>query len=157
MARRHRHRPDAFRCGTEYGNWVMMEGGVSMETEHQERPHNKGTRFFTILFVLVIVLVILGAVTLFQRRSQYQALAKETETLAIPTVAIFHPTTESSEEELVLPGTMQAYVESPIYARTNGYLKKWYHDIGSRVTRVTCLRTSTRRKWISNFRKRAPI
>ena len=104
-----------------------------METEHQERPHNKGTRFFTILFVLVIVLVILGAITLFQRRSQYQALAKETETLAIPTVAVFHPTTESSEEELVLPGTMQAYVESPIYARTNGYLKKWYHDIGSRV------------------------
>jgi RND family efflux transporter MFP subunit len=111
----------------------MMEGGVEMESENQERPHRKGSRFFTILFVLVIALVILGAVTLFQRRSQYQALAKEAETLAIPTVAIFHPTTESSEEQLVLPGTMQAYVESPIYARTNGYLKKWYHDIGSRV------------------------
>jgi RND family efflux transporter MFP subunit len=111
----------------------MMEGGVEMESEHQERPHNKSTRFFTILFVLVIVLVILGAATLFERRTQYQALAKETETRAIPTVAIFHPTAESSEELLVLPGTMQAYVESPIYARTNGYLKKWYHDIGSRV------------------------
>src|SRR6267142_1487336 len=37
------------------------------------------------------------------------------------------------QEDLVLPGAMQAYVESPIYARTNGYLKKWYHDIGSRV------------------------
>src|SRR5204862_6992091 len=57
----------------------------------------------------------------------------ETETPAIPTVAIFHASGESTQEDLVLPGAMQAYVESPIYARTNGYLKKWYHDIGSRV------------------------
>ena len=83
--------------------------------------------------MVVIVLVLLGAFTLFQRRSQYQALAKETETLAIPTVAVMHAAVESAEEDLVLPGAMQAYVESPIYARTNGYLKKWYHDIGSRV------------------------
>jgi RND family efflux transporter MFP subunit len=111
----------------------MMEGGVQMDPVDQEQPRGKGSRVFTILFLIVIVLVILGAVTLFQRRTQYQALAKETETLAIPTVAVFHATVESSEEDLVLPGAMQAYVESPIYARTNGYLKKWYHDIGSRV------------------------
>jgi RND family efflux transporter MFP subunit len=111
----------------------MMEGGVPMEPEYQEQPHKKGSRLFTILFVVVVLLVLFGAVTLFQRRTQYQALAKETETLAIPTVAVIHPTTESTQEDLVLPGTMQAYVESPIYARTNGYLKQWYHDIGSRV------------------------
>jgi RND family efflux transporter MFP subunit len=111
----------------------MMEGGVPMEPEYQEQPHKKGSRLFTILFVVVVLLVLFGAVTLFQRRTQYQALAKETETLAIPTVAVIHPTTESTQEDLVLPGTLQAYVESPIYARTNGYLRKWYHDIGSRV------------------------
>jgi RND family efflux transporter MFP subunit len=111
----------------------MMEGGVPMESEYQEQPNKKGSRLFAILFVVVLLLVVFGAVTLFQRRTQYQALAKETETLAIPTVAVIHPTTESTQEDLVLPGTMQAYVESPIYARTNGYLKKWYHDIGSRV------------------------
>lgn len=104
-----------------------------MEPEYQEQRHRKGGRLFAILFVVVIGLVVVGAVTLFQRRAQYQALAKETETLAIPTVAVIHPTTESAQEDLVLPGTMQAYVESPIYARTNGYLKKWYRDIGSRV------------------------
>ncbi len=104
-----------------------------MEPEYQEQPHKKGSRLFTILFVVVLLLVLFGAVTLFQRRTQYQALAKETETLAIPTVAVVHPTTESTQEDLVLPGTLQAYVESPIYARTNGYLKQWYHDIGSRV------------------------
>ena len=111
----------------------MMEGGVQMDPADQGQPRRKGSQVFTILFVIVIVLVVLGAVTLFQRRSQYQALAKETETLAIPTVAVIHASVESAEEDLVLPGAMQAYVESPIYARTNGYLKKWYHDIGSRV------------------------
>ncbi len=111
----------------------MMESGVQMDPADREQPRPKGSRVFTILFVVVIVLVLLGAFTLFQRRSQYQALAKETETLAIPTVAVMHAAVESAEEDLVLPGAMQAYVESPIYARTNGYLKKWYHDIGSRV------------------------
>src|SRR6059036_113113 len=113
--------------------WAMMGGGVSMDSEHQETQYRKGRRIFTFLFFFVILLVVFGAVTLFQRRAQYQALAKETETLAIPTVAVIHPATESAQEDLVLPGTMQAYVESPIYARTNGYLKKWYRDIGSRV------------------------
>jgi RND family efflux transporter MFP subunit len=111
----------------------MMESGVPMDPADREQPRAKGSRVFTILFLVVIVLVVLGAFTLFQRRTQYQALAKETETLAIPTVAVIHASVESAEEDLVLPGAMQAYVESPIYARTNGYLKKWYHDIGSRV------------------------
>ena len=104
-----------------------------MATELDTPPQPRKSRLFGLLFIAVIILVILGAFTLFQRRSQYQALAKETETLAVPTVAVIHPTTEPSEEGLVLPGSMQAYVESPIYARTNGYLKKWYRDIGSRV------------------------
>ena len=106
-----------------------------METEIDSRPRSRKSKVFGVLFFAVLVLVALGAFTLLQRRSQYQALAKETETLAIPTVAVIHPTTETSEEGLVLPGSMQAYVESPIYARTNGYLKKWYRDIGSRVRR----------------------
>jgi RND family efflux transporter MFP subunit len=104
-----------------------------MATELDTPPQPHKSRLFGLLFIAVIILVVLGAFTLFQRRSQYQALAKETETLAVPTVAVIHPTTEPSEEGLILPGSMQAYVESPIYARTNGYLKKWYRDIGSRV------------------------
>jgi RND family efflux transporter MFP subunit len=62
-------------------------------------------------------------------------LAKETEQESVPTVAVVHPVAEKPDEELVLPGTMQAYEESPIYARTNGYLLRWYKDIGSRVTK----------------------
>src|ERR1700757_1261658 len=95
----------------------------------------KKNSLFLVFFVVVIALVVTGAVLLLQRRVQYQALAKDTEAQAIPTVAIIHPGVEAGDENLVLPGTLQAYVESPIYARTNGYLRKWYHDIGSRVNK----------------------
>ena len=104
---------------------------MASEMENQSQPQK--SRLFGVLIFGVIILVIVGAFTLLQRRTQYQALAKETEVRAVPTVAVIHPVTEPTEEGLVLPGSMQAYVESPIYARTNGYLKKWYRDIGSRV------------------------
>lgn len=104
-----------------------------MEPAQQQQQSPKGGALFKFLILVVIVLVVLGAFTLFQRHSQYQALAEETKARAIPTVAVIHPTAEVAQDDLVLPGTMQAYVESPIYARTNGYLKSWYHDIGSRV------------------------
>jgi RND family efflux transporter MFP subunit len=103
-----------------------------MESEQAQKPE-KNTGLFKFLIGGAIVLVVLGAFTLFQRRAQYHALAEETESLAIPTVAVTHPTAEVAQEDLVLPGTLMAYVESPIYARTNGYLQKWYHDIGTRV------------------------
>jgi RND family efflux transporter MFP subunit len=106
-----------------------------------EKPGASGTSanttkksgLFMVFFVTVIILVVLGSLVLVERRSQFQALAENTQKLAVPTVAIIHPTAEARGEDLVLPSTLQAYVESPIYARTNGYLVKWYHDIGSRV------------------------
>ena len=98
-----------------------------------EREPEKKSKLFLFLVLGVLALLILGAITLLQRRTQYRALANETEKMAVPTVSVVHPTLEPGQEDLVLPSTTQAYVESPIYARTNGYLKKWYHDIGSRV------------------------
>ena len=95
-------------------------------------------------------LLVAGGFTLLHRRSQYQALAKETETLAMPTVSVVHPIAAADAEDLVLPSTMQAYVESPIYARTSGYLKKWYHDIGSRVRQGELLADIDAPKSISN-------
>jgi RND family efflux transporter MFP subunit len=67
------------------------------------------------------------------RVSERRALAKETEAIAIPSVALVHPSPEPPQQELVLPSTLQAYIESPIFARTNGYLGHWYKDMGSRV------------------------
>ena len=99
-----------------------------------QQPHS-GKSLFVIFFAVVAVLVVAGAILLFARRGEYRTLADNTEALAVPTVAIIHPIAAPGDENLVLPGTLQAYVESPIYARTNGYLKKWYHDIGSRVNK----------------------
>ena len=84
----------------------------------------------------VLVLLIGGAViTMLVRIHSNRVLANETEQESVPTVAVVHPVAEKPDEELVLPGTMQPYEESPIYARTNGYLLRWYKDIGSRVTK----------------------
>ncbi len=98
-------------------------------------PPPKTSSLFLVLFLIAIVLVVVGALQLFQRRAEYKALADNTEALAVPTVAVIHPVAETGDENLVLPGTLMAYIESPIYARTNGYLKKWYRDIGSRVSK----------------------
>ncbi|HME11236.1 MAG TPA: efflux RND transporter periplasmic adaptor subunit [Candidatus Acidoferrum sp.] len=111
---------------------------ASPERAQGQQARSKSRLFLTLLLV-ALVLVVLGGITLLQRRSQFNALAKETETLSIPTVSVTHPTVEQSQEDLTLPGTMQAYVETPIYARTNGYLKKWYFDIGSRVAKGALL------------------
>jgi RND family efflux transporter MFP subunit len=98
-------------------------------------PPQKKSSLFLVLFLIAIVLVAVGAFLMFQRRGEYKALADNTEALAVPTVAVFHPGVQTGDENLVLPGTLMAYIESPIYARTNGYLKKWYRDIGSRVSK----------------------
>lgn len=93
------------------------------------------------LAVVFLLLIGGGAITLLLRMQQEDALAKETDAAAIPTVAVVHPAAEKADEELVLPGTLQAFEESPIYARTNGYLLHWNKDIGSRVKKGELLAT----------------
>ncbi len=84
------------------------------------------------VIALLIVAAVLVAVIL-PRRKARAALKKETEDLATPTVQAIHPKLGAPQSEIVLPGNIQAFTDSPIYARTNGYLKKWYADIGTRV------------------------
>ncbi|HEY1731513.1 MAG TPA: efflux RND transporter periplasmic adaptor subunit [Terriglobales bacterium] len=83
--------------------------------------------------LIVVVLLVAGAISLLTRMHSSRVLAETTVQDAVPSVAVVHPIEEKPDEELVLPGTLQAYVESPIYARTNGYLLRWYKDIGSHV------------------------
>jgi RND family efflux transporter MFP subunit len=83
--------------------------------------------------VALLVLFIAGGLTLLDRSSRSRVLARETERSAVPTVAVVHPIAEKPDVELVLPGSLLAFKESPIYARTNGYLLRWYKDIGSQV------------------------
>jgi RND family efflux transporter MFP subunit len=99
-----------------------------------ETQTSTGRTFFVSLAVVVLVLAAAGAVTLFERHAESRALAEETTAFAIPTVSTTHAASEGADEDLELPSTLEAAVESPIYARTSGYLKSWAHDIGSHVS-----------------------
>src|SRR5579863_10114335 len=81
-------------------------------------------------FVIVVAVVISGILPRIHARA---ALDKETAEMAIPTVAVVRAKRSAPAQEIVLPANVQAYIDSPIYARTNGYLKRWYADIGTRV------------------------
>jgi multidrug efflux system membrane fusion protein len=81
----------------------------------------------------LLLLVIAGGFSVARRYSDRRVLARETEKLAVPTVAVVQPAIEPASEELTLPAQLQAYVESSIYSRTNGYLLRWHRDIGSHV------------------------
>ena len=100
-----------------------------------EVPPAPPRRALMIVGVLLLVLLLAGGLTLWSHMSHERALAKETERETVPTVAVVYPQSEKPDEELVLPGSLLAYEESPIYARTSGYLVKWYKDIGSKVNK----------------------
>lgn len=109
----------------------------STATERNEPLHDPGPapagQAKILMGAVLLVLITAGAVTFFNRSSEADALAKETEAVSIPTVAVVQPQSEPGNDELVLPGNLQAFEESPIFARTNGYLLRWTKDIGSKV------------------------
>ncbi|MGH7836338.1 MAG: efflux RND transporter periplasmic adaptor subunit, partial [Candidatus Binataceae bacterium] len=84
-----------------------------------------------ILALLVLAVIVLAGVV--PRMKARETLRKETRELAVPTVSVIHPKRGAPQEEIALPGNVQAFIDSPIYARTDGYLKKWYVDIGAHV------------------------
>ncbi len=67
------------------------------------------------------------------RTEASEALARATDQAATPVVKVVHPKLASPIAEIILPGNTQAFIDSPIYARTSGYLAHWYFDIGARV------------------------
>jgi RND family efflux transporter MFP subunit len=89
-------------------------------------------RYSLILLIVALTLAAWGELSRVRARS---ALGKETAEAATPTVVTVTPNRTPLGEELVLPGSVQAYIEAPIYARTNGYLKEWRTDIGTQVAK----------------------
>jgi len=83
--------------------------------------------------VAVIVALIVVAWGILSRRHAEQKLTAWTHDQAIPTVTVVKPLQDGPADALVLPGAVQAYNSAPIYARTNGYVRAWNVDIGSRV------------------------
>jgi RND family efflux transporter MFP subunit len=112
---------------------LQVEKPVAVhEQKLANQPGKPARRWWiaVLAFVIVAAVVISGILPRINARA---ALEKETAEMAIPTVSVITPKRGAPTQEVVLPANVQAYIDSPIYARTNGYLKRWYTDIGARV------------------------
>src|SRR5579862_3202224 len=94
------------------------------ESPHQGKP---ARRWWIAVLALVIVVAIVVSGIL-PRINARAGLDKETAEMAISTVSVVRPKRGATAQEIVLPANVQAYIDAPIYARTNGYLKRWYAD-----------------------------
>ena len=94
------------------------------------RPSRKS---WLALAITVIAVVTLLASGIWSRVKARNTLNTETAEAALPAVSVVSPKRTAPADEIILPGNVQPFITSPIYARTNGYLKKWYFDIGAHV------------------------
>ena len=85
------------------------------------------------VIVVAVVLLVAVAVGLRSRSAAESALREQTDSAAILDVVVTHPTGGAAAQEIRLPADTQAFTDTAIYSRTNGYLQKWYADIGSHV------------------------
>jgi RND family efflux transporter MFP subunit len=125
---------------TKSGN---SKGHAAGTPEHHESaPEQKPIKLhhaLTAVVIFVIVLVVLAVVGILPRQHAQAALAQHTNELAAPSVIAMAPKPGDPVQEIVLPGNVTSYTDSPIYARTSGYLTHWYYDIGAKVKKNTLL------------------
>ncbi len=94
-----------------------------------QRPHRRWLGV-AIALIAVAALLISGILSRVRARTTLKA---ETAQVALTAVSVVSPKQTAPAQEIILPGNVQPFITSPIYARTNGYLRKWYVDIGGRV------------------------
>ena len=103
-----------------------------MNNELQQQAHPGAKKL--LWFVAPIVVLAIGALlTIHSKAASEAKVAAATRTLAVQHVAVVHPTRGNPVTELSLPGTTEAFIEAPIFARTSGYVKLWTRDIGANV------------------------
>ena len=117
---------------------VVMDDNEKQVTVREAAPQAekaKGSKGKHLAAGIVVSLAVVGALTsgILPRLTARTTLRKDTAQMALPTVAVVRLERTAEAEEVVLPANVQAYISAPIYARTNGYLKKWYADIGAHV------------------------
>ena len=90
-------------------------------------------RSFSVRIAAGVAAIVISGIK--PRLKAQQVLKAETADLAIRRVQVMNPKRAAAAQEIELPATIQAFTEAPIYARTNGYLKRWLVDIGDRTQR----------------------
>jgi RND family efflux transporter MFP subunit len=111
----------------------LLEPELEREAEILTSQPPASRRWMMAALLALLGLFAAGALSIKARAKEQTALSAETARLAVITVSAGYPQPEPRSNELELPGSVQAYTESPIYARTNGYLLRWYKDIGASV------------------------
>jgi RND family efflux transporter MFP subunit len=107
-------------------------GGTTLQSNDARRQQRPYRRWLVLIIAVVVVAAVLvsGIVSRVRARTK---LKSETAQVALTAVAVVSPKQTAPTEEIILPGNVQPFITSPVYARTNGYLKKWYFDIGAHV------------------------
>jgi RND family efflux transporter MFP subunit len=111
---------------------VKTDQGPSNVDQQKQAPHPKGKRLLWFLSIPAL-LACSAFVSAYTRRASNESLAATTRTLAPQNVNVIHAELGSPATNLTVPGTVQAFSESPIYARINGYVRSWNADIGAHV------------------------
>ncbi len=91
------------------------------------------------ILVVIVVTIALAGFGILSRKHSDAVLAQRTDELAPPTVITAPPRPGAPVDSFMLPGNVTAWTDSPIYARTSGYLTHWYYDIGARVKKGALL------------------
>ncbi len=107
-------------------------GGQTLPPNDMGRSQSPHRRWLSLAVALIVVagLLVSGILSRVRARTTLKA---ETAQVALTAVSVVSPKQTAPAEEIILPGNVQPFITSPIYARTNGYLRKWYVDIGARV------------------------
>jgi RND family efflux transporter MFP subunit len=100
---------------------------------HAEPPTQNPGGLRTVGILVAIALLLAIVYGLHVRSTSEKRLTVATDEAAIQTVSVVHPVEGTKADDLALPGNVEAFTDTPIYSRTNGYLKKWYFDIGAHV------------------------
>jgi RND family efflux transporter MFP subunit len=111
---------------------VTKSGGNPDSSNGLKVEKSARTRWLALAVALFAVAAVL-AYGIWSRVRASNKLGAETSQLAVTTVSVVTPKQTAPAQEIILPGNAQPFISSPIYARTNGYLKNWYVDIGARV------------------------
>ena len=93
----------------------------------------RSRKAWLVLALAVIAVAALLVSGIWSRVKAGTTLRAETAQAALPAVSVVSPKQTAPADEIILPGNVQPFITSPIYARTNGYLKKWHFDIGAHV------------------------
>ncbi|MGD0098018.1 MAG: efflux RND transporter periplasmic adaptor subunit [Terracidiphilus sp.] len=108
------------------------------ETAPEQKPIAPRKALVGVALILVVFAALAG-IGILRRWNANKVLADTTRQLAAPSVIVATPKPGAPVDSFVLPGNVTAWTDSPIYARTNGYLTKWYFDIGARVKKGALL------------------